>query len=522
VVIVTNGQIPTTDAGLIVVYGAAKIEHDRQLASDIKTNISSPSTFSYRNHSFSLYNKFISFELVEGAMPIINSNCGAIALTINKDERTICRIGYDLFREITHLITKGQPVEQANQPSLEVHVQILRDLMINSGVPFLEIPPVPFGFNFAVSLTHDIDFIGIKQHKFDHTLAGFLYRSLFQGLRHFLRGKIGIRRLIRMWKAVASLPLVHVGLIKDFWIPFEWYLQVEKGLNPTYFLIPFKGVPGKKVNAPNPQRRASPYDPSDISEWTRKLLQEGCEIGVHGLDAWHDAKSAQTELERIRLVTNTKDVGVRIHWLLRDDSTDKVLDSAGYLYDSTFGYNETIGYRAGTLQVYRPLSAKKLYQLPLHIQDGALFYPQRLGLSEKEAERRCARMIEEASFFGGVLTLLWHDRSHGPERFWGDFYRDLVGRLKTMPVWFASASAVVHWFEKRRKVAFNQSAEFLTVSSSAESNTPPLTVRVYNARSANQKPGVVKDISWSGQRDVVFSKFMNAIVSEDEPVLLTA
>ena len=37
-----------------------------------------------------------------------------------------------------------------------------------------------------------------------------------------------------------------------------------------------------------------------------------------------------------------------MHWLLHDANTPSVLDEAGYAYDSTVGYNETIGYRAGT------------------------------------------------------------------------------------------------------------------------------------------------------------------------------
>ena len=85
-----------------------------------------------------------------------------------------------------------------------------------------------------------------------------------------------------------------------------------------------------------------------------------------------------------------------MHWLLRDANTPSVLEQAGYAYDSTVGYNETVGYRAGTSQVFRPSGATTLLELPLHIQDGALFYPQRLDLSEPEAEKRCQALIDNA------------------------------------------------------------------------------------------------------------------------------
>src|SRR6266436_9352669 len=108
-----------------------------------------------------------------------------------------------------------------------------------------------------------------------------------------------------------------------------------------------------------------------------------------------------------------------MHWLLQDSKTPLVLDESGYAYDSTAGYNETIGYRNGTSQVFRPLGASTLLELPLHIQDGALFYPHNLNLTESEAEKRCQSLLANIHELGGALTVLWHDRSHAAERFWG-------------------------------------------------------------------------------------------------------
>jgi len=100
------------------------------------------------------------------------------------------RLGYDLFQEIHWLLTSGQPVENAHFPSIELHIAMLRNWMLEAGVAFIEIPPVPAGKRFMVSLTHDIDFIGIRDHKFDHTMWGFLYRSSVGALRDFARGRV--------------------------------------------------------------------------------------------------------------------------------------------------------------------------------------------------------------------------------------------------------------------------------------------------------------------------------------------
>jgi hypothetical protein len=453
---------------------------------------------------------------------------GAAGIKMESGTGTVLRVGYDLFQEITWLLSSGQPIENAHIPTIELHITLLRDWMLEAGITFVEIPPVPAGKRFIVSLTHDIDFIGIRDHKFDHTMWGFLYRSTAGALRDFARGRVSMGRLVKIWRAAAALPLVFLGWVKDFWVPFEWYLRVEKDLPATYFLIPFKNRAGAKVATTHAERRATKYDVTDLGEWTKRLQDEGCELGLHGIDAWHSVEQGRVESERISSVTKKNSIGIRMHWLLRDENTYRVLDDSGFAYDSTDGYNETIGYRAGTTQVFRPFGTRRLLELPMHIQDGSLFYSNRLDLSEHEAWERCGRMIEDTSKLGGVLTLLWHDRSHGPERFWGDFYARLVGELRTMNVWFGSAGQVVEWFRKRRDVAFERARseegeEQIKLRSTGETILPPLTLRVHRPAGvrpadAGERPQSV-DVSWNGEAEPGMEELFRRAGLPNQPVM---
>lgn len=419
------------------------------------------------------------------------------------------RLGYDLFEEVRFLLSTGQPLENAGVPTLDVHIDMLRQWMLDAGIGFVEIPPVPAGHDFFVCLTHDIDFVGIRNHKFDHTMWGFLYRATAGSLRNFLRGKLAFSKLLRNWLAVLSLPLVYLGWCADFWEPFSWYLMVEEGLPATYFLIPFKGRQGEKVAAPHASRRAAGYEVADLNRSTQTLLAQGCELAVHGLDAWHSADKGREEISKIAAIAGKPQMGVRMHWLLRDQNTFQVLEDAGFAYDSTAGYNETIGYRSGTGQVFRPLGVRSLLEIPLHIQDGALFYPQRLDLSEQEAWDRCRQFVQHAHNSGGVLTLLWHDRSHAPERLWGDFYARLVSFLRSENPWFSSAAQLASWFGQRREVVFEtvgeaNGASRIRISHAGEEITPPLTVRVYrpSGKAAGEaQPNLTRDyvdLAWPG------------------------
>jgi peptidoglycan/xylan/chitin deacetylase (PgdA/CDA1 family) len=185
------------------------------------------------------------------------------------------------------------------------------------------------------------------------------------------------------------------------------------------------------------------------------LIADGHEIGLHGIDAWHDNRVARQELNEIRHVSGTDVAGVRMHWLYFDSESAALLDGLGLDYDATLGYNETVGYRAGTSQVYRPVGAERLLELPLHIMDTALFFPKFLNLSFADARRVVGRIIDHAAQCGGVVTIDWHDRSLAPERLWRDFYVDLLEELRSRGAWLANARDTVLWFRKRRAVVFD-------------------------------------------------------------------
>ena len=93
-------------------------------------------------------------------------------------------------------------------------------------------------------------------------------------------------------------------------------------------------------------------------------------------------------------------------------------------------------------------------ELPLHIQDTALFYPDRMNLDEKEAMETVEDLVRTVERTGGVLTVNWHHRSLAPERLWEDFYLALLDRLRKNSPWFTKAIDAVRWFEKRRSVVF--------------------------------------------------------------------
>jgi hypothetical protein len=483
IIISTTSKIPYENAKVCFVYGPLKrrLDGEARITSGlIRKNIH----VNYKDKKVPVYSDVLTFQLEEQSNVTLRTDYEVVGLIVEKSRTKIYRVGYNLFEEVRFLLSSGQPAVNGWLPTLEVHISMLREWILDSWIPLVEVPPVPAGYDFIACLTHDVDFVGIKNHRLDHTMWGFVFRASIGSGINFLKGRLSLAELLCNWKAVISLPLVYTGLAKDFWLQFEKLIQIEKGLESTYYFVPFRDRSGEKVRSINEERRATKYDISEVHTFVKDLQALGFEVGVHGIDAWHSYEKGLEELERIVKVTGKQEMGIRIHWLYFDEESPRQLEKAGFYYDSTFGYNETVGYRAGTAQVFKPLGVNNLLEVPLHIQDTALFNPKRLHLKEDEAWRMCSYFLENLQKFGGVLTILWHLRSLAPERLWGDFYVRLLEGFKARRAWITSARRVVEWFSRRRGLKFEEAYFFhdrlrLNISFEANRLGPNLRLRIH-------------------------------------------
>jgi hypothetical protein len=484
VLLITEGEIPECESHLVLIYGTKTYQDDLYITNGKQFADIDP-CICVDNVSVPIYHGMISFLNVDSPLAVpINSN-DVVAYETYKGTQRIIRVGYDLFREIGFLLMEGQPARNAMLPSLELHITMLRNWIIGSGLALSEIPPVPAGYRFIACLSHDVDFIGIRRHFMDHSMGGFLYRATLGSVLDFIRGRAGLSRVAENFKAVISLPFVFLDICCDPWDQFDKYIEVEKGTRSTYFFIPFKNNPGVGFSEGRNKYRAAKYDVDDVNDTIKKLLSHGCEAGVHGIDAWRDVELGRNELKRVRDITGLNVIGIRTHWLCHNKASFRTLDQAGYDYDSSFGYNENVGFRAGTAQVYRPIGANHLLELPMHIQDTALFGSGRMRLSDGDAEKLCDQIIEGVDGYKGVLTILWHQRSLGPERLWGHFYQMLLKKLKEWNAWFATAGDVVAWFRMRRAARFLPTGEIDAPSYPFEGNAnlPYLVLKKYSSNS---------------------------------------
>jgi hypothetical protein len=508
-----TGALPDDfSSELAIVYQSGSAPLDKQLELGPKER-GGDAWVSDGKSEFPIYGKSLAFVNTNVALLRFRDSNESAACEKTIGGKKIVRIGYDLFQEVAWLLSTGQPAKNANIPTLDLHIALLRSILVGSGVRFAEILPFPSEHEFMCCLTHDVDFTGISEHKCDLTMCGFLYRATLKSLIDAVRGKRSWERCRTNWRAALSLPLVYFGVVPDFWLEFDRYRELERDLGSTFFFIPFKNCPGQQGKEPAPARRAAKYDVLKMKEDILRLANDGCEIGLHGIDAWCNSHMARRECAVISNLTGQAEVGVRMHWLyFRSDSPD-VLESAQLSYDSTFGYNDAVGFRAGTSQVFCIPPSKSLLELPLIVQDTALFYPDRMNLRDEDAMNTCIEVIEQFSRFGGVLTVNWHTRSLSPERLWGEFYKSFIARIKSSRAWFGTAQQIVNWFRARRAIEFLEvcssgDTSNLIITGPSSNGKPPFRVRVYNASKDINGSGITEpyyEIPWPGGFDLALA-----------------
>ena len=158
-------------------------------------------------------------------------------------------------------------------------------------------------------------------------------------------------------------------------------------------------------------------------------------VGLHG--------SKQASIDKNLLIEQLNQLsqqgftlkGYRNHYLYFDyQKSFKNLEEAGFLYDSTLGFSEYIGFRAGISHPFYPYNIFedrpfRVLEIPLCIMDTTLFT---MGLSYTQAKVMIFKMIDQAELNRSHISILWHNTTFEwiDFPFWGKLYWDIIHYAK--------------------------------------------------------------------------------------------
>jgi peptidoglycan/xylan/chitin deacetylase (PgdA/CDA1 family) len=283
-------------------------------------------------------------------------------------------------------------------------------------------PPSYRGARFAVALTHDVD------------VPWRWTRIGVRGAAARLKGHALARRVepaLHEARGLARVPLHKLRGTDPNWRFAE--IAAEENAHDarsTFFLM---AGHGHRADGAAPET----YDRLR-QQLVETLLETGSEVGLHGS---YLAAEDLGRLARERLLLAQLDgplIGHRYHYLRVDPHRNLApLAGIGFRYDTTLGFPDTLGFRAGIAHPFRPWDFARdrpadLVEVPLAVMDATLAEERYAGLSAANAKPRVLSLLDWAADHGGAFSILWHpERFDGPSaRGWDRLYFELIEAVR--------------------------------------------------------------------------------------------
>jgi len=281
---------------------------------------------------------------------------------------------------------------------------------------------------FVLSLSHDIDYWQVWDGKTLGETLKYNFDTFWD------------RPVNSVYKSVGHS--IHKAIFYDAWKVIRKMQRIEQnlGATSTWFLLARNDFEDNRQNYL--------FDVKAREQVIDRLGQQ--EIGLHGSpESAFDPLVLKEELDNLRKMDiNPK--GFRTHYLHFDyQRSFSILEEAGILYDSTLGYWESIGFRAGISFPFFPFNIKenrpfRVLEIPLIVMDTTLISKKAMNLNTITAYRNLTRLIDLAAKYQSHLSLLWHNNTFDPIDYpgWGTLYQKTIRYAKSKGGWVTTLQNV--------------------------------------------------------------------------------
>ncbi|PKN74722.1 MAG: hypothetical protein CVU49_06180 [Candidatus Cloacimonetes bacterium HGW-Cloacimonetes-2] len=313
-------------------------------------------------------------------------------------------------------------------PVVDVYAQILLYTLQQFCPEFIRDISWAENKRFVVSLSHDIDY-------WDYWSKEQKASNLKYNLRTFPK-----RPLSAAYKILAHG--LHKNLIHNPWRIVKNIArdEAESGVSATWFLLARGDFEDSRQNYL--------FDVVAREQILDNLGQ--LEIGLHGSpQSAFDPVRLEEELANLRAI-GFDPQGYRTHYLHFDyQKSFTILENAGIRYDSTLGYWENLGFRAGISFPFYPFNIEenrpfRVLEIPLIVMDTTLYSKKAMNLSLIRASRSLHRLIDLAEKYQSHLSLLWHNTTFDPVDYplWGWLYWNTIKYALKKRGWVSSLHKV--------------------------------------------------------------------------------
>jgi peptidoglycan/xylan/chitin deacetylase (PgdA/CDA1 family) len=198
----------------------------------------------------------------------------------------------------------------------------------------------------------------------------------------------------------------------------------------------------------------SKYDPNHLTDELTVMIDKGYEVGLHGgYDTYNNIVEIKREKEQLEQIIGKRIIGYRNHFLrFKVPDTWLLLKNAGFEYDSTLGYSETVGFRNGMCHPFNPFDLYEnkeinIVEIPPVIMDLTLLRHMKLDL--QRGWDLCKRIIDTVESLNGVVTVIWHNESYNNayRKNWEKIYSKILEYGYKKDAWMTSGKEICRWWQ---------------------------------------------------------------------------
>ncbi len=275
----------------------------------------------------------------------------------------------------------------------------------------------PAGFTWACAITHDVDIV--RKHSF------------FQVLRKH---------------PLSLLPYIQNGTAQDdpYWVfpeLLEWHQSRES--KATLFLL-------------TRRREKWHYRYNPRSFLFRKLIADwhnkGHEIGLHtSFAAFEKPQRISREKSLLEILTQTPVAGMRQHYLnIRFPEAWEIIRHYRFRYDSSVGFNQSLGFRSGTCFPFFPENDNHpILEIPFSVMD----YPW-MAVDTSPHFPHFTQLINDIQTINGLLNIDIHPH-HFVEPLFRPYWEYLWYVVSGKSIWFATLVDIATWWQQRREITLS-------------------------------------------------------------------
>ena len=275
--------------------------------------------------------------------------------------------------------------------------------------------------SFRLRLTHDVDEVWAAHGRPIRAVVRSLVADLVRRRELDLAARRALSVLEGPCRGVAGDPFNTYDFLMD--------ASERHGLRSTFYFVAGQSCPEYDAD----------YRLSDppVVDLLRRIHERGHEVGLHASYGSYDSPEViRAESEALRAACGAAGFeqptwGVRQHFLrLSNPFTWRSHEMAGLAHDSTLGYADQVGFRAGTCREYPLFDLLDRRQLalrerPLIVMDRTL--SDYMALGPDRASDLVRSLVETCRRHRGDAVILFHNNSSEVRR--GAYYERLIDLL---------------------------------------------------------------------------------------------